>query len=330
MTTGFVTAGFMTGKVASAQQAYTGSVLGIEYIDGDRCNITLSNEDGQTVTEVTDALTCDSVVAGNRIVITQGLVRVNVLPSPETATVTRVEQGDRTCYIGLTDADNNTFVQLADFSICQQNLEGARVQLTYGSSDILAYSCQGDADCGISEPATIITQAEVIDRPTTTAPPAAAQPTAQPMIGSLPDGNYRYWNGEPTDGIVSDDDLLASGERTLVVRFRKQGNNFTGIFGYVNDEAICVQGQINEDTVTGISVQKFPEITPISTGETFSNFGATERLKVRRGRQLPSSEALVIEGRRVPINVVRYDSTILDLSGLNRINAGTQVPPRRC
>ncbi len=158
-------------QAARAQQAYTGSVLGIEYADGDRCNITLISSEGQTITEVTDALTCDSVLVGNRIQIVRDLVAVEVLPSPETGTVTRVENGDRACYIGLTDADNNTFVQFADFSICQQDLVGARVQLTYGTTDILARSCQGDVDCGRTEAATIITQADVIDRPTTVTPP---------------------------------------------------------------------------------------------------------------------------------------------------------------
>ncbi len=300
----------VTAQTVRAQQTFTGSVLGLE-VEGDRCTITLTSE-GQTTTEVTDAATCEQVLVGNRIQLTREVTQLAVLPSPETGTITRLEAGDRTCYVGLTDAESNTFVQLADFSICNQDLEGATVRLTYGSANILPYSCRGDVDCGRSEAATIITEAEVIDRPV-----AANQPT----VSSLPDGNYRYWNGSPTDGIVSDDDLLASGERTLVVRFKKQGNNFTGIFGYVNDETICVQGQINGDTVTGISVQAAPGAVPISTGETFESFNASDRLKLRRGRQV---------GSRQEANIVRYDSTLLNLEGLNRINAGPSVPPIRC
>ncbi len=123
--------------------------------------------------------------------------------------------------------------------------------------------------------------------------------------------------------------LLASGERTLVVRFRKRGNNFTGIFGYISDDAICVQGQINEDTVTGISIQSSPGLIPISTGETFESFNASDRLKLRRGRQI-GTETINVGGTPLTLNVIRYNSTLLNLEGLNRINAGTRIPPQRC
>lgn len=303
----------------------TGTVLSIEYTDGDRCNIILNVAEGQTTTEVTDALTCDGILVGNRIQFVREVVQLEVLPALETGTVTRVERGDRTCYVGLTDANNNTFVQFADFSICEQNLEGATVRLTYGPAEVLARSCQGDVDCGQTESATIITEAEVINRPTATEQPEPDQP----KVGSLPDGNYRYWNGAPTDGIVSDDDLLASGDRTLVVTFRKRGNNFTGTFGYVNDDTICVQGQANGDTVTGISVQAAPGIEPISTGEMFVSFNVGDRLMLRRGRAL-GSRTQTTNGTQYTLNDVRYDSTLLNLEGLNRINAGSRVPPSRC
>lgn len=301
-------------QAARAQQVYTGSVLGIEYADGDRCNVTLISSEGQTITEVTDALTCDSVLVGNRIQIVQELVQVEVLPSPETGTVTRVENGDRACYIGLTDADNNTSVQFADFSVCEQDLVGARVQLTYGTTNLLARSCQGDVDCGRTEEATIITQADILDRPSEG---SAEGPDAddRPMIGSLPDGNYRYWNGATDNAIVTNQELLENGGVTFL--FSKRGNNVTGIFAYVDGEAICVQGQVNEDTVTGISVQNLSGAGVLSDGETFASFGPSDRLQVRRGRQINDT-------------TVRYASTLLNLEGLNQINAGTVLPPRAC
>ena len=301
-------------QAARAQRAYTGSVLGIEYADGDRCNVTLISSEGQTITEVTDAFTCDSVLVGNRIQIVRDLVQVEVLPSPETGTVTRVENGDRACYIGLTDADNNTSVQFASFSVCEQDLVGARVQLTYGTTNLLARSCQGDVDCGRTEEATIITQAEVLDRPSGESANGPDAPD-QPMIGSLPDGNYRYWSGSTDNAVVSSQELLEKGGVTF--RFSKRGNNVAGIFGYVDGEAICVQGQVNEDTVTGISVQNLRSASVISNGETFANFGPGGRLQVRRGRQIDST-------------TVRYASTLLNLEGLNQINAGTILPPQQC
>ena len=172
-------------------------------------------------------------------------------------------------------------------------------------------------DCGEVDRAILISQVEVIER-------AAATPT----IGSLPDGNYRYWDGPATDGIVSDAELSNA---QFVFTFSNRGNDITGTFAETEAKAICIQGQANDNTVTGMSVQRFPEAPVISGGENFVRFfSSSERLKVRRGRQLPTRDFLTIAGRRVPINVILYNSTLLDLEGLTRINAGTRVPPQRC
>ncbi len=145
----------------------------------------------------------------------------------------------------------------------------------------------------------------------------AQQPTmtAPSRLQNLPDGNYRYWNGTPSGAVVSDQTLLADGGVTFTLR--KQGNNVTGIFGYVDGEAICVQGQVSGNTVSGISVQNLAGASVLSAGETFQSFGPSGYLQVRRGRQ-------------VSRNMVRYSSTLLNLSNLNRINAGTRVPPSGC
>jgi hypothetical protein len=226
---------------------------------------------------------------------------------PEMGTVQNLTMGDRACYVEIIDDQGMVFTEFANFDICQQDLVGKQVQLTYESGDIIAASCQGDPECEDTETVMLITDVEVLlDEDTS---------PSRPPISELLDGNYRYWNGTPSGATVSDDELLANGGVTFT--FRKQGNNVTGVFGYVDGEAVCVQGQVNGNTVTGISVQNLAGASVISAGDTFESFGPSGYLMVRRGRQLSP-------------NLVRYNSTLLDLSELNRINAGTRVPPRSC
>lgn len=283
----------------------SGSVLGLE-LSGDRCNITLADEAGQLLTGMIEAERCEQTLVGSEIRFTYEIDVVEVIPPPAIATVSSLVAGDRACYVDLVDADGKKTTQFARFEICEQDILGAQVQLVYETSNILAFSCQGDIDCGRSDKATLMTQADVISRP-----PAPSLPP----IGSLPDGNYRYWNGSSNNAIVSDQELLSQGGVTFL--FSKRGSNITGIFGYVDGEALCVQGQVNDNTVTGISVQNLSGARVLSSGETFANFGASDRLKVRRGRQLDPQ-------------TVRYSSTLLNLEGMKRINAGSVLPPGRC
>lgn len=323
-------------QAAIAQQttpvAISGNVLGVE--DGDAgclMIIRLPETDDLQLVNVDEPRLCEQVVVGQTIELTYSVTELEVLPPPEVATVTELIAGDRACYATLIDAQGNTTNQLASFEICAQDILNAEVSLTYDTGNVLAYACEGNPDCDEeSEEAILITQAEPTGNSPTPPNPQTPtpQPEPQPFISSLPDGNYRYWSGTPDGEIVSGDELLAKGG--VYFLFNKRGQNVVGTFAYVDGEAICVQGQTNENTVSGISVQRFPGATPVSTDETFRPFGPSGRLNVRRGREIPSSSALVVNGRRVPIDVVRYNSTLLNLDGLNRINAGTQVPPSTC
>jgi len=224
---------------------------------------------------------------------------------PPVATIQSLTAGDRACYVDLTADSGQTSTEFADFDICEQDLVGKRVRLTYESGNILAESCQGNPDCGQSETVMLITQVEVLA-------PVNAPTTS---VQGLADGNYRYWSGTPSQAIISDDTLLANGG--TVFRFRKQGNIVTGIFSYVDGEAICVRGQVNGNTVSGIAVQNLRGASVLSRGESFVSFGPSGALSVRRGRQ-------------VSRQVVRYDSALLNLAGVNRINAGSVLPPSGC
>ncbi|MBE9178332.1 hypothetical protein IQ268_06990 [Oculatella sp. LEGE 06141] len=147
----------------------------------------------------------------------------------------------------------------------------------------------------------------------TPVPPVSAPPVSAPPVSSLPDGVYRYWNGAIAPGtVVSDEELLNRGGATFL--FRKQGNRVVGTFAYVDGEAICLTGQLNGNTVTG---QAFSEDSSVrNTGEQFTAWGPSGFLQVRRGRRVG--------------NRSRYDSALLNLSALSRINTGTRTPASTC
>jgi hypothetical protein len=228
---------------------------------------------------------------------------------PTTGTIRRLNVGDRACYVDVVNDQGEQTTEFANFEICEQNLVGQRVQLTYESDNIQAASCQGNPECAETETVMLITQVQVL--PATT---MAQQPTSV-KVQNLPDGNYRYWNGTPSGSVVSDNTLMANGGVTFT--FTKRGNTITGVFGYVDGEAICVQGQVSGNTVSGMAVQTLRGARVISAGETFQSFGPSGHLQLRRGSQISPE-------------VVRYGSALLNLNSLNRINAGSQLPPRGC
>ncbi|NJL87830.1 MAG: hypothetical protein HC886_20565 [Leptolyngbyaceae cyanobacterium SM1_1_3] len=237
-----------------------------------------------------------------------------VKAQPTTGTVQSLTSGDRACYVEIADDSGAIFTRFADFEICEQDLVGQRVEFTYETASIIAESCQGNPECSESEQVMLITQAEVISEPMPNPAPSAMAP-----MQSLADGNYRYWNGTASSAIVSNQTLLAQGG--VLFLFRKQGNAITGTFSYIDGQSICLQGQVNGNTVTGTALQRgdagADPISVISSGETFTSFGPSGLLQVRRGRELTSE-------------TIRYNSAILNLGSLNRINAGSVLPPGGC
>ena len=142
--------------------------------------------------------------------------------------------------------------------------------------------------------------------PTPTRPPAA-------LISNLPDGNYRYWTGRPSGSVVGDEELLRNGGILFV--FRKQGNKITGNYGQIDNVGICLSGQVNENTFTGIAIEQ-GDAAVISTGDRFAPWDAAGLLRVRRGAKM---------GDRI-----QYNGAIVDLRSFNQINAGNREPITRC
>ena len=308
----------LTPQSVRAQQVETSIILGIDVAE-DRCMITVADEDEQIRTEMISVETCEQLTVGDHADLIYEVVDVQVQPLPEFGTITSLVAGDRACYIGL-DTETGDITQFASFSICEiEDVIGAVVRPIYEPGDVLAFSCGGDIDCGRTDRVNLITSIVVLEG----GPPAPDRN----WISSLPDGNYRYWSKAPAERIDEEELMFAEG---VLFRFSKRGNNVTGIFSEIGGDAICVQGQVNQYTVSGIAVRIFPEATVLSAGEDFVSFLPGGRLKVRRGQQLPSNRFLPLDGRRIPINIIRYNSALLDLSGLNQINAGTVLPPERC
>jgi len=147
------------------------------------------------------------------------------------------------------------------------------------------------------------------------APPQQQTPSPtpqRPTIASLSDGNYRYWNGQPTSPIMTDEALLNAGGTVFL--FHKQGNQVTGSFAYIDGEAACIIGHVDGNTVAGFAYPANGDIT--NTGNTFTSWGPSGFLQVRHGRQ---------RGRHP-----RYNSALLNLNGFSRINAGESAPPSSC
>lgn len=144
---------------------------------------------------------------------------------------------------------------------------------------------------------------------------SVASPPAAGTIAALADGTYRLWNGKPPQPTMSDDDLIKAGGALFL--FEKKGNAIRGFFGYIDSEpGACIRGTANGNTIAGFA---FPsdQSTVKDTGDTFSNFGPANFLRVRRPATTP-------RGRRF------YSSALLDLAGFNAINPGDRSLAKAC
>ncbi|NJN32590.1 MAG: hypothetical protein HC824_20865 [Synechococcales cyanobacterium RM1_1_8] len=148
--------------------------------------------------------------------------------------------------------------------------------------------------------------------PSTAIAPSAAAPTPV-NLATLPDGSYRFWNGDAKGQTMTDAALLEGGGALFI--FRKANNFITGNFAYIDSEdAYCVYGQGNNSTVSGFVYPYGPEV--LDLGESFRNLGPTDFLRVRR--------------TRIANNRPFYSSALLDLSTFQPINLGPVAPPTSC
>ncbi len=82
---------------------------------------------------------------------------------PTRAVVTGMESGDRSCYLSLRTDSGGTATVHADYSVCDSDaIVDRRVQIEYQESNVLAASCQEDADCLDTETVALAVVAEPI------------------------------------------------------------------------------------------------------------------------------------------------------------------------
>ncbi|MBE9108664.1 hypothetical protein IQ273_04440 [Nodosilinea sp. LEGE 07298] len=290
-----------------------GGVYSTEYADFEICEQDLVGRDVQLTYEsgTITAASCQGDPACSETETVMLITQAEIVETPTVGSIHDVIVGDRACDIGFTDETGELWYRQATFEVCDPDLVGDTAQFTYEVTEIAAYACQGEPTCEQTDVVTLITAVEVLSAAETDPSDIGDRSRVQ----DLPDGNYRYWNATTSDVIVSDETLLTTGGTLFL--FRKQDNAINGVFSYVGEEAICVSGQVNGNTVSGTAIQTGQGLSVVSTGESFANFGPSEALSLRRGRRISSEQ-------------IRYDSALLNLAELNRINAGTVVPPGGC
>jgi hypothetical protein len=201
-----------------------------------------------------------------------------------------------------------TIAQRRELTFFNTNIAAARQQMldtpTYYTTLLGSAAPEGFAP--VNAVLTCRTSASSSPSPTSPSPAAA-------KISALPDGNYRYWTGRSSNAVVTDEELLRNGGVLFI--FRKTGNQLVGNYSRIDDVGICLSGQINDNTLTGIAVQQ-GDASVLSEGDRFVSWDPSGLLRVRRG--------VATENR------VQYNSAIADLRGFSRINAGTREPPTRC
>lgn len=101
----------------------------------------------------------DEVRLGGQVKKTAGVVK-------------SAEAGDIACYLTLVDARGAEFTEMADFELCEAQLVGRRVRLSYRLEQVASAKCEGDPDCKLTETVPLIVKADPVDGP---APKPAAK-----------------------------------------------------------------------------------------------------------------------------------------------------------
>lgn len=87
-----------------------------------------------------------------------GMVSVGEVYKPSRARVTAAVAGDVACYLSLTDAQGQTFEEMAAFEVCEQEADivNQEVDLEWTVENVMADSCQGNPDCAESQSVPLI------------------------------------------------------------------------------------------------------------------------------------------------------------------------------
>jgi hypothetical protein len=135
-------------------------------------------------------------------------------------------------------------------------------------------------------------------------------------IQALPDGKYRYWNGNTRNSKITDEELLKQGGVLFV--FEKKGDRLIGNLSQIDGEAgVCVEGVITGNTVSGFATS-YQTQAEVNDTEDFIEWGSPDGvLRVRRGKIISR-------------NRVKYMSALLNLNTYSKIDLGKSKPPTSC
>lgn len=147
---------------------------------------------------------------------------------------------------------------------------------------------------------------------------AANQPIQQsPKVADLPDGTYRFWNGDTRTGDISDAELLRQGG--ILAVFNKTDDQVIGSISRIDAEAgVCFEGNVGGNTISGFATTYQP-LQQFNQSDNFEPLGIIPdgSLKVRRGQQISNDR-------------VRFPSALLNLNDYSKINLGNSQAPTRC
>ena len=156
---------------------------------------------------------------------------------------------------------------------------------------------------------------------------------AQPIIQSLPDGNYYFCSLPPTSERLSEEELsvkLAQFD-AICFQFRKQVNTVVGelyTHGAYGEDIICIEGIVNQNSVSGRAVAHF------SYGVEYARENPKESIEWIKDywsqkRVLSITDASYFDESDIPYAII-YQSAILNLKGFYPYNIGTELPPQSC
>ena len=126
-------------------------------------------------------------------------------------------------------------------------------------------------------------------------------------IAELPDGTYSYWSGKATspDRKMTNDALLKAGGVLYI--FTKKSNKITGSFAPIDDQSICVEGNIEGNSLTGMA---YPEDGLGSTSTKLISWHPSRYLQV--GAWEPTKAAKLGHYRQAKLDLTAFSPVVLD------------------
>lgn len=82
---------------------------------------------------------------------------------PTIGFIKNLNQGDRGCYVDLINSQGEITTQIAEFSICEQDLIAKPVFLLYETAKVQSVKCQGNPECSLTDTVSLITNAIVLE-----------------------------------------------------------------------------------------------------------------------------------------------------------------------